>query len=263
MATTPNYNLPLIPDNAVNNIKRDFNLLSEAVDSAMKTAVEGVDIPLSDATNGTRSNVAGSEKAVGLVMQAANAANLAAATAQSKADQAETQAGAQAKINAAVGSLPSLLTSAKGNTVAAINELFTSASNGKTAVAAAITGKGVPASGSDTFPVLAQKIGQIFQGKKYAEGTTTFNYQSPQILVANAYDFKASTIIFTMEDTTNGTMRYGLFSIHLNINKVFFYELRNNILTQTNGVITSNNNGFTSGGPSGFVGSLVNWMALG
>lgn len=232
---------------------------------------------LSSATNSSAEDKAATPKAVKTVNEAAmaaqttaNAANLAAgaaqtaaANAQSTANAAETPTGAQAKVNAAVGSLPSLLTSAKGNAVAAINELFTSASNGKTAVAAAITGKGVPASGSDTFPVLAQKIGQIFQGKKYAEGTTTFNYQSPQILVANAYDFKASTIIFTMEDTTNGTMRYGLFSIHLNINKVFFYELRNNILTQTNGVITSNNNGFTSGGPSGFVGSLVNWMALG
>lgn len=182
MATTPNYNLPLIPDNAVNDVKRDFNSLSVAVDGAIKSAAEGVNIPLSDATDGTRSGVAGSEKAVGLVMQAATAAGLAAATAQatattaqSTANAAETPTGAQTKVNNAVGNLASLQTAAKGNAVAAINELFTSASNGKTAVAAAITGKGVPASGSDTFGQLAQKIGQIPTGLKVVTGSVSLN----------------------------------------------------------------------------------------
>ncbi|WP_218966742.1 phage tail protein [Paenibacillus sp. LK1] len=49
--------------------------------------------------------------------------------------------------------------------------LFQSVSDGKTAIAAAITGKGVAASGSDTFPQLATKIGQISTGPKYATGT--------------------------------------------------------------------------------------------
>lgn len=70
-------------------------------------------------------------------------------------------------VDNAVGTLSTLKTTAKTNAVAAINELFQSASDGKTAVAAAITGKGVPASGSDTFTQLAQKIGQIAE-KKYA-----------------------------------------------------------------------------------------------
>ncbi|MCY7484343.1 phage tail protein [Paenibacillus alvei] len=48
------------------------------------------------------------------------------------------------------------------------NEAFTQASDGKNQVAAAITGKGVPASGSDTYPVLAQKIGQIYTGVPFA-----------------------------------------------------------------------------------------------
>ncbi|MCY9764137.1 phage tail protein [Paenibacillus alvei] len=48
------------------------------------------------------------------------------------------------------------------------NEAFQSASEGKNQVAAAITGKGVPASGSDTYPVLAQKIGQIYTGVPFA-----------------------------------------------------------------------------------------------
>lgn len=43
----------------------------------------------------------------------------------------------------------------------ALNELFTSVSDGKNTVASAITDKGVPATGSDTFGELADKIGQI------------------------------------------------------------------------------------------------------
>lgn len=46
----------------------------------------------------------------------------------------------------------------------ALTELFTNVSNGKTAVASAITGKGVAASGSDTFSQLGTKIGQISTG---------------------------------------------------------------------------------------------------
>ncbi|RKN74992.1 tail fiber protein [Paenibacillus ginsengarvi] len=70
-----------------------------------------------------------------------------------------------------VGTLSSLITSNKSNIVSAINELFTSASNGKSAIAAAITGKGVPASGSDTFTQLADKISTIVVGRPYASGS--------------------------------------------------------------------------------------------
>ncbi|WP_341279349.1 hypothetical protein [Paenibacillus sp. FSL H8-0537] len=59
------------------------------------------------------------------------------------------------------GNLAALNTSNKSTLVAAINELFTSASNGKTVVAQAITAKGVAASSSDTYAVLASKIGSI------------------------------------------------------------------------------------------------------
>jgi len=43
----------------------------------------------------------------------------------------------------------------------ALNELFTSVSDGKTLIATAIADKGIPASGSDTFSQLANKIEQI------------------------------------------------------------------------------------------------------
>ena len=42
-----------------------------------------------------------------------------------------------------------------------VNSLNSSVSNGKTQVANAITGKGVAASGSDSFATLASKISQI------------------------------------------------------------------------------------------------------
>lgn len=76
-------------------------------------------------------------------------------------------------VDNAVGTLSSLLTTDKSNVVKAINELFTNVSNGKNSVAAAITGKGVPASGSDTFAQLSAKIGQIVTGKRYASGEGT------------------------------------------------------------------------------------------
>ena len=47
------------------------------------------------------------------------------------------------------------------NVEGALKEVFTFANNGKTSVASAITTKGVSASSSDTFSVLATKVGQI------------------------------------------------------------------------------------------------------
>ncbi|MBN1054557.1 hypothetical protein DVW05_04245 [Clostridium botulinum] len=48
--------------------------------------------------------------------------------------------------------------------------LFQSVSNGKSAIANAITGKGVGASNNETFQQLANKINQISSGKKYTSG---------------------------------------------------------------------------------------------
>lgn len=52
-----------------------------------------------------------------------------------------------------------------------LDELFQNANDGKTAVANAITAKGVSASPTDTFSTLATKIGQINTGKRFATGT--------------------------------------------------------------------------------------------
>ena len=50
------------------------------------------------------------------------------------------------------------------------NQAFQSASNGKNIIAQAITGKGISASGSETFDSLASKIKNINTGKKWAKG---------------------------------------------------------------------------------------------
>lgn len=177
----------------LNGIGQEINQLREDVDNIEippASLTEAGIVQLSNATNSNAEDRAATPKAVKSAYDAAvaaqttaNAANLAAAAAQAKADAAETPSGAQAKVNAAVGNLSTLLTSAKSNTVAAINELFTSASNGKTQIAAAITGKGVPASGSDTFSVLAQKIGQITTQHVMAPGDVPL-FKSDKILLS-------------------------------------------------------------------------------
>lgn len=69
-----------------------------------------------------------------------------------------------ADITTKQGELKNLKTTTKTNLVNAVNELFISASNGKTKVATAITGKGIPASGSDSYDTLSNKIKNIKTG---------------------------------------------------------------------------------------------------
>jgi len=53
----------------------------------------------------------------------------------------------------------------------AMQELFTNVSDGKALVAGAITGKGVPSNPSDTFPQMANKIGQLIISNGNAQAT--------------------------------------------------------------------------------------------
>lgn len=62
------------------------------------------------------------------------------------------------------GDLDNLQTTDKDNLVDAINELFTSVSNGKSAIAAAITDKGVATAATDSFADMAQNIEDIPTG---------------------------------------------------------------------------------------------------
>ncbi|NKQ18443.1 hypothetical protein [Brevibacillus laterosporus] len=65
---------------------------------------------------------------------------------------------AVASTDGKIGNLDGLNTTAKSNVVVAVNELFTNVSNGKNKIATALTDKGVPATGSETFDQLAAKI---------------------------------------------------------------------------------------------------------
>ncbi|MET3846881.1 hypothetical protein [Paenibacillus sp. OAE614] len=76
--------------------------------------------------------------------------------------------------------------------------LFQYVSNGKNAIASAITDKGVPASGSDTFPVLADKIEQIPNG-------VSLNIQRGQ-LTMGASESQVSAI-FSAVDVTKSIVR--------------------------------------------------------
>lgn len=60
-----------------------------------------------------------------------------------------------------VGDPNTLLTENKQTLVAAVNELFISASDGKIAIAAAITGKGVPTEATSSFSDMAKNINDI------------------------------------------------------------------------------------------------------
>lgn len=71
------------------------------------------------------------------------------------------------------GDLSILKTTAKDSIVAAINELFQSASDGKSSIAAAITGKGVNAAATDSFITLATKITNIPTGVNTSDATAT------------------------------------------------------------------------------------------
>lgn len=64
-----------------------------------------------------------------------------------------------------IGDLTELETTDKSSVVDAINELFTSVSDGKTAIAAAITDKGVPTAATDSFADMADNIADIAPGK--------------------------------------------------------------------------------------------------
>ncbi len=197
----------------LNNIGQEINQLREDVDNIEippASLTEAGIVRLSNSTSGTREDVAATELAVKTTYDAAaaaqttaNAANLAAAAAQAKADAAETPSGAQAKVNTAVGTLSNLLTTAKGNIVAAINELFTSANNGKSDIASVVgspatssdtfsqlkthiqnskntlasnlSAKGQSASGTESLSSLASKVANINVGKRFASGNATLS----------------------------------------------------------------------------------------
>lgn len=108
----------------------------------------------------------------------------------------------------AIGQLATLLTTAKGSLVAAVNECFQNASDGKTAIANAITGvdESITIPDNPTFAQLAACIGMISTGLQVEtgsmnvytipttiDGTTSFQ---PKIVIV--YNFGSGLSNFNM-----------------------------------------------------------------
>lgn len=96
--------------------------------------------------------------AITSAVSTANSAVTTAGTANTNASEAETKAD---EANVKIGALTSLATSNKSDLVSAINENFTNANNGKTAIASAVNGKGGSANASMTFTQLADAVTAI------------------------------------------------------------------------------------------------------
>ena len=69
-----------------------------------------------------------------------------------------------ARLISSIGNVDDLQTNAKETLVEALNELFTSAGNGKALLAAAITGRGVDTAATDSFATMAANVGLIKGG---------------------------------------------------------------------------------------------------
>lgn len=124
-----------------------------------------------------------------------------------------------------IGNLSSLNTTAKTNVVAAINENFTSASNIKTPIAAAITGKGVDAAATDSAATLAEKIGQIPTGVK-----AQINYLGADV---TATSFTATSVTLTVEKTGTYDIRFSVWKSNNSANSTGRVYLNGTALTST------------------------------
>ncbi|XID92491.1 hypothetical protein ACF3MZ_29185 [Paenibacillaceae bacterium WGS1546] len=102
-------------------------------------------------------------------------------------------------VDSAIGDMSSVPTTAK-DAAGAISELFTNVSDGKAAVAAAITDKGVPTAADDTFAEMADNIGAIPVGPDTSDATAV----AGDILAPKtAYGSAGTKLTGTMVDRGN------------------------------------------------------------
>lgn len=99
-------------------------------------------------------------------------------------------------------------------------EAFQSASDGKTAVASAVTAKGVAASSSDTFSTLATKIGQISTGKKYAKGEVGLSSSANELTISGL-DFKPRLIFIGARGSEDNALNHTFWSSDLDATRAY------------------------------------------
>jgi hypothetical protein len=131
------------------------------------------------------------------------------------------------------GKLTDLNTTEKSSIVGAINEVFQNASNGKTLIAQAITGKGVSTSNTDTFQTMATNINSIqtvsdasgiiftLNNKKYK---LSKNDKGEYIATLLAYSVTSNLTHCTL-DNTNTSIDYGnKYTCNISVNKGFIID---------------------------------------
>lgn len=138
--------------------KEKFDSRGEELKTALNNAV--------DALNATADGNSGADNVGATAVEGWPGSSVQAILESAKSDIAGHKAAAavQAHLakNIAIEDTEGLFTAT--HVEGALGELFTSVSNGKDAVAAAITDKGVPTSGSDSFSQMADNIDSIVLG---------------------------------------------------------------------------------------------------
>lgn len=234
---------------------------------------------LSNATDSTAEDRAATPRAVketydeaAAARITANAANAAATAAQDTANAASSAAAiAQSKADAAgngVGPLSSLLTSAKGNVVSAVNELFTNVNDGKNVIASAIIGKGGTASGSDTFAQLAAAIrglkGNVAMG--YFDHASTSNLSITESVSGLSFTPRYVFMrIDTVANPGNQTRFLGLISNQPPFNFVIGLGARadlSSFIPAVGGFTVTVNFGITDSRITQLVSQLHEWIAV-
>ena len=106
------------------------------------------------------------------------------------------------------------------NVQQAIDQLFTSVSDGKTQIASAITDKGVSTSASDTFAQMAANIGSIAVGKKINIYTDQQTINNVLLEIPNYHS--GMQFVFW---STSSYYNYNSFSITIYGNEDYIYNL--------------------------------------
>lgn len=136
----------------------------------------------------------------------------------------------QFKDIANTGKLTDLNTTEKSSIVGAINEVFQNASNGKTLIAQAITGKGVSTSNTDTFQTMATNINSI-QTVSDASGIIfTLNNKKYKLSKNDKGEYIATLLTYSVTsnlthctlDNTDTSIDYGnKYTCNISVNKGF------------------------------------------